>query len=197
MKVAILGAPGSGKSRVANAIRKQLGDDWRVVDKYVDHLQKRTGLPYGFDADFPQNIQVMSARWIGEIEAARQDFSSITCGSIYETLAYTLAIGFPNPTSEAEMVVQVKYIDTLYRFLGAMEDTTADYDLMFYLPYKTPPDDPWCVILDQKIPEILESEFKRVYTLTGTHKGKVNAAFEKIREVQEILAVTSRPAASE
>lgn len=194
MKVALLGAPGSGKTRVANALALKLnepGDSWtwKVVDKYVERLRKRTDLPYDYRADFPQNFQVMTERWVAEAQALKDYENTITCGSIYETLAYTLAVQFPSPRSESEMLAQTEYLNVCYRFLGAMEDTTADYDLLFYLPYKQM-EDSWHGIVDQKIPQVLEAEFRRAYTLSGTTKERVNAALEKIEEVSALQSAS-------
>lgn len=191
MRVGLIGAPKSGKTRVANAMAARLDkESWKVVDKYVDRLAKRTGLPYDYQADFPGNVSVMCERWNAEHEALKGYPNIITCGTLYETLAYTLAIEFPQPQSEAEMVAQVQYLDVNYRFLGAMEDTTTNYDLLFYLPYKEK-QSTWHGIIDQKIPDILETEFRRAYTLTGTTKEKVNAALEKISDIREIKSAST------
>lgn len=193
MKVALLGAPGSGKTKLANALIGRLnGGDftWQTVDHYITKLVKRTGLPYDYKADFPQNVAVMTERWNAEAQARKHYANTITCGTIYETYAYALAVNFPRATSETQLIAQVEYLDVCWRFLGAMEDTTADYDLLFYLPLKDPNSDTWHGVIDQKIPEILEAEFRRAYTLSGTTKERVNAALEKIEEVRAVQSAS-------
>lgn len=203
MKVALLGAPSAGKTRVANGLISRLNGGnftWQTVDHYVTKLAKRTGLPYDYKADFPQNFAVVAERWNAEAQARKNYENTITCGTIYDTYAYALAVEFPRPHTEAQMVAQAEYMDICWRFLGAMEDVTADYDLLFYLPYKDPvPEsapivDRWHAVVDQKIPEVLEAEFRRAYTLSGTTKERVNAALEKIEEVRAFQSAAS-PAA--
>lgn len=194
MKVALLGAPGAGKTDIAKRLARALNRDndghkWITIDGYVDRLAQRTGRVYGEHAGFPHNIQVMAERWTLEAEASNKGLNTITCGTIYETIIYAARIvaGW-TPSTENELMSQGMYADVCMRFLGAMEDTTFNYDVMFYLPWTQErvdsADRDWNMVVNSKIPEVLDAEFKAAITLTGTPRQKVTNALEKIRFIR-------------
>lgn len=209
MKVAILGAPGSGKTAVAKAIARRFNkpledgfgtvagpeDYWKVVDGYVDTLAKHTGLAYGMSADWPMNVQIMGHRWEREAEAVKDGSNAICVGTIYETLVYATTyslISMRRPRNEQEMLAQSDYNTAMMAFAGAMENTTVDYDLMFYLPLESE-ERTWQSVVDLKIPEVLDAFFRRAYTLTGTTREKADAATEAIREVRRVTEAPDAP----
>src|ERR1035437_4633844 len=153
MKVALLGAPGAGKTTVAKRLaaalnreerlryeaehpdeqkRKSGSATWKVIDGYVEHLAHRTGCLYGHNGDYSHNLQVMAERWTLEAEALNKGYSTITCGSIYETILYSSLKEFM-PITEQEIVMGRDYMQTTMRFFGWMENQTYNYNELFYL----------------------------------------------------------------
>lgn len=199
MKVALLGAPGSGKTKVAQAISRRLNalagdrpeEHWAVVDGYVDRLAKRTGFPYGVEADWPMNVQVMGHRWEAEAHAVKDGNNAICCGTMYETMVYGSIYSLTTirqPHTEREMLQVSEYHAALMSFMGAMENTTMDYTVMFYLPYEGE-EHSWEAVVDAKLDGVLEAFYRKAYTLTGSTREKADAAAEAIREIQRVTTV--------
>lgn len=183
MKVALLGAPGSGKTRVANALARKLGKNWRVVDGYVDRLAETTGWPYGADVSFDsyrQQLEVVSQRWVLEDQASHRGHHTITCGSIFESIIYTSAFStrLAQMEDEAQLIRENFATQCIMSLLGVMATRDFDYDALFFLPLESPTPGEWSSVVNAKLPEVLEGQFKYAVTLTGTHKLKVTRAFE-------------------
>jgi hypothetical protein len=210
MKIALLGAPSSGKTKVAKAIARRMneydldgapdrsrGHDryWAVVDGYVERLAKRSGLTYGVEADWPMNVQVMGHRWEAEAHAVKDGSNAICCGTIYETMVYGnihSLLNMRQPATEREMLAVSEYHAAMMSFMGAMENTTVDYDVMFYLPFEGD-SHTWEGVVDAKIDGVLEAFYRKAYTLPGTTKEKADAATEAIREIQRVTTVPPTP----
>lgn len=208
MKIALLGAPGSGKTKFAAKLATAYANDVptsfrvldarknnkpgmkpKVIDKYVDKLVETTGFEYGIHATYPQNFQILFQRWTLEQVAANQGYDTITCGSIYETILYT-AIRF-----NSESMVQVNSSkDNLeselmgraaMQALGTFEQTTTGYDLLFFLPYdgKTllEKGKSYDTVVDKKLPEVVAGYFRNLHPLEGTEKEKVKRARDIIQ----------------
>jgi hypothetical protein len=186
MKIALIGAPGAGKSEIATRLSRNLNRDhkgkWKVIDGYVDRLAERTGCEYGRDADYTHNAQVMCERWTLEAEALHQGFSTITCGSIYETILWSALLNSLDPPDEQQLIAAIDYARMCMTFFGAMEKVTFNYNCLFYVPwdaerkYHT-----WDAVINAKLPEVLEGQFRYAVRLTGTTRQKVANALETIR----------------
>lgn len=178
MKIALLGAPGSGKSKLAQSFGRKLG--WHVVDGYVDKLQKQTGLAYSNETSFAEEIQVLGARWAAE-DAARSKYpNTITCGTIYESLIYASSI-LPWAVNEQTMLEDQVYIQTMMGAFGAMAMKTFDYHGLFYLPWEDGHDEhSWGAVVNKQIPQVLNGLGLAYVTLTGTNKQKVERVTELI-----------------
>lgn len=184
MKIALIGAPGSGKSAVATKIAKELEGKTKIVDKYVEGLETKTGFAFGRLATIPQNFQVVFDRWTREQTAAKSYDNVITCGTVYETTIYTAIHAHQSQTTEKDMLKHLE-AQAAMQVLVNVEQTTLEYDLLFYLPY-----DPksalaaghsYDTLVNVKIPEVLDGYFRPWQSLTGTNKEKVKRAAEVIR----------------
>lgn len=180
MKLAVLGAPGANKTKFAQSLARKLNgpEKWTVVDGYVDKLKKQTGLDFGAQTNFVQEIEVLGARWAAEDEAYKNDANSITCGTIYETIIYASNQSKLYAPTEDELIKEQIYIQTMMHAFGALEQMTFDYHALIYLPREGKFDRDWSEVVDAKIPEVLEGFGKHPATLRGTHKQKVDRAIE-------------------
>src|ERR1700733_12132818 len=104
MKVALLGPPGSGKTKIANRLRKLLDGQWKVVDNYIDTLVRRTGQPFGVNVNYYGHLAAITARMVAEWEAENKGLNTITCGSIFESIIYAATMQFM-PLDETYMLL--------------------------------------------------------------------------------------------
>jgi hypothetical protein len=198
VKVSLLGAPNSGKSKFARSLARRLNREceqkWKVIDGYVDSLAKQTGRTYGDVYDrraFPLNIQVLAERWRLEDEATNLGFHTITCGSIYETIIYAAAQGVPIATaSDEQWMLNETYIaQTMMSALALLSELRFDYSMMFYLPlsksddWLKESDRDWSTVVDAKLSEVLEGQGRWARILEGTDKVKLYDAIEIIRRL--------------
>lgn len=185
IKLALMGAPGAGKSVIAKRLALNLNRDktdrkWKVIDDYVPSLIKRTGRSYGSDADYPHNVQIMCERWTLEAEALHHGFSTITCGSIYETIIYAAMLHTVAPADEDEVMQSYESARINMQFLGLMEAATLSYNMLFYVPWDKS-EHTWEAVVNAKIPEVIDAYGKIAAHLTGTPRQKVADALQIIR----------------
>src|SRR5208282_1202243 len=185
MKIALLGAPGSGKSKLAVSIAKTLrkdGEQWTIVDDYIDNLKKSTGYEFDFFATYAQNFQILFRRWTEEQNAEHTypDTNLITVGSPYETILYTaLKVNATLTMKEATPLAQLQG-QVAMQALGLFEAPISNYDLMFFLPYDAPTrlekGKSYDTVIDVQLPEIVGGYYKYLATLDGNHKAKTKRA---------------------
>lgn len=196
MKIGILGAPESGKTafakKLAGALVPALGARPKIVDGYVERLSARTGYEFGHFASYPQNLQVQLERWTREQEATVQHGDIITCGTIYETNIYCAIKGFHAEAYEQDQkVADFLQLRATMAALGMLESSTFDYDALFYLPYDPQKviekDNTWDLVVDRKVPEVLEGYFKSAVELHGPVKEKVEFARDIITALKADL----------
>lgn len=196
MKIAFLGAPGAGKTRLARKVIRMLnklpeapGGNWTIVDGYVDDLTKTTGLPFGADSNFPQNLSVLGKRWMEEVGQTYRGNSTITCGSLYETVIYSTFITLNDMETESEIVSRNAFNQLMMQTLGALEVSTYDYDAIFYLPWSADRrslEHSWDAVVDAKLPEVLDGFSKVYFTLDQkTQKAKADRVIDVIGKIYE------------
>lgn len=195
MKVALLGAPGSGKTKIAGRIARRLNTEaksWVVVDGYVDNLRKRTDRQFGPVSDLEDNLMVLSERRIKEDEAVLKQLHTITCGTIYETVIYSAAQSMliPGLADEGWMLEETQIAQITMQALGILERRTFDYDALFYLPLHKDPEAEftWDDVVDAKLGEVLEGFNRLAIVLDGTDRQKVDRATEVIRTIITAIA---------
>lgn len=187
MKIALLGAPESGKTKLAKAVARK-AEGFGIVDNYVDKLSKLTGGVYGSSTSFPAEIEVLGARWAAEDHAANKHEHVITCGTIYESIIYASSIQ-PWALNEHTLMGDQVYIATVMGALGALATKTVDYTCLFYLPWEgRDHDHSWHAVVNAKLPEVLQGFGVPYVTLTGTHKEKVERVTGIISQILAALA---------
>jgi hypothetical protein len=192
MKIAIIGAPESGKTVLAKRLLSRLnkdGGNYRLIDGYVEKLIKRTGLAYSHFATYPMNFQVLFERWTQELDAANTGYDTITCGSIYETTVYCALHNIRDTGIIPNAQDTLAYIEgkAMMDAISFFHFGTVDYDHIFRLPYTeeklAAKSDDWDVVIDQKLPEVLEGSFQFATVLEGTLKEKADIAINIIKAI--------------
>jgi hypothetical protein len=173
MKIAILGAPGSGKTEVAGALADKFGNSYTaIVDEYVDKLSVETNVAFGHVGGFLGNLQVAFERLRCEQMADTYNADHIiTCGTLVETTLYTRLY--------AEARVEVAPKDEIHRELaratnaammyGQLVWDTWRYDYVFVNPLpEEKVDDSWDSILNNDLISGLEAFFIQHQVLKPT-----------------------------
>lgn len=197
MKIGVLGAPGAGKTKFASGLAKQLGIKHRdqsvkVVDGYVQNLQKRTGLALGPWASYAENMMIAGNRESARL--VKKADNQITVGTIMDTMVYCMVhsdVVFHNDTMERRRLVYEQTTQVVDG-LKLWYTQTWDYDLCFWLSGDYGPHDRSIITqfhrtLDQAYTPVLESFYvPNVFGLDGEVKERVGIASEVIREFEAI-----------
>ena len=157
MKLAVLGAPGSGKTPFADDLTQLLEDPdnpFYMIDDYVRDLQVTGGLEYGLFGSHVDDMQVVFKRREYEL-VVDAEHSSITCGTVLDSTAHCFARAEDAARNRREVGIQAERLRTIAGTFGLLYTETWDYDYAFYLPYTG--DDPYSRLLDQSLREILRT----------------------------------------
>lgn len=210
LRIAIIGAPGSGKSTFAKALATKLRAEKdevkrqtvKVVDGYMDSLIKRTGYAFDIFATYPQNLQILFERWTREQEAEKDGCDTlITVGSLYETILYTGLRVNSELALKADKTIQMQGRVSM-EMLGVIQSLVATHDLLLFLPYTSKllaeKGRSYDVAINEKLPEVLAGYFRPITPLAGTTKTKVQDALIAIKSIEawktENAAVDDQPA---
>lgn len=202
MKIALLGAPDSGKGKFARKLARVMARDEifqkpAIIDGYVDDLRQKTGQAYDFSANYSENFQVIFHRRTQEETATHQGKDTITCGTIYETLVYCgihslILSDLKQNTYEENIKAKASF-----KMLGQLEHEMYDYEAIFFLPYDEPTiinkGRSYDMVIDYKLKETLEGFKKECVILNESDKENVKYAYEIVRAIRqnEILAATA------
>lgn len=183
MKIALLGAPKSGKSKFAKALAKELADvaELKVIDNYVNKLSKRSDTAMSHFASYIPNLMVATERVALE-NAAGDNF--ITCGTIFDTISYTVLHGRAASKFADEAQAEAARASATLGAMGMLVADTFKYDYAFYLPYKKDKDD-WNGDLNRLIPLMVEQHYYYVTSLDGTLEENVDLATTVIRKLEK------------
>src|SRR4051794_23575309 len=91
MRIGIIGAPESGKTKFAHELSELLEQNtvpFCVVDEYVNELRDETGLEYGSFGSHVDDLQVAFKRREWELNAILHMSNSITVGTILDSTAH-------------------------------------------------------------------------------------------------------------
>lgn len=178
MKIGLIGAPGSGKSNLAEAIYDTLG--LQIIDGYVDALEARSGYVLGRHGSYVMNIAVGIERHLREQEISD---GFVTCGTMLDTVTYE-AVKVQIAPDEADHRRMTGGLVTL----GCMVEDMTDYDHLFLLahapePGEEDPDD-FASTVARGLEEAV-TIFDVSYTLLeGAFEDRVRAVFAHLREVK-------------
>lgn len=135
MKIALVGAPNSGKTELAQQLQEKL-ENSKIVDDYIPALEQRSDVALGHFGTYIGNIQSALARWEAERIAAKDAENLICCGTIIETCVYAAINGLIqfNASGPIERPQMDQRSQIALMLLGVVALDTVDYDHLFYLP---------------------------------------------------------------
>lgn len=199
LKIALVGAPSSGKTALALALRDTLG--YEVIDDYIAGIEERSDNSLGHFASYLGNLQAAIGRWEAERRAHREaqgdNGAFITCGSIIETLVYNgvQALVQAHADSEAMTLRAIqndKRSSLSMILLGIITHDTWDYDHAFYLPL---PDDASDEdkLVDKYIIETAETVDIQLTTLPLTTEAQLPVVLQEVLENEKAVGRELRP----
>lgn len=177
-RIAIVGAPGSGKSdlayEIADYLQLERGMSVEVVDKYIENWSNYTDIAPGEFATYIGNMQIAMERLNSEqaTEAVlRKDEGSddrkvlITCGTILETLvyqcfnAYCLAVKYQDGKSTERISSNIRSnVTNQWLTLLKIDSWRYDKALWISLPEeKKTEDNAVATVIDRYILEAAEA----------------------------------------
>jgi ABC-type dipeptide/oligopeptide/nickel transport system ATPase component len=134
MKIALIGAPGSGKSELADALTQKLDGSVAIIDDYVEAIARdESGLCTGICASYISNLYILLGRYARERKVQDKADHSITCGTMIETAVYA-TLNAVKGQREADWV----RVTNLMGIFGSFKNDTYDYDHVFLLPLENP-----------------------------------------------------------
>lgn len=140
MKIGILGAPGSGKTRFANELQQEFHDTipigeggvTYVLDGYVGELRNNTGREYGEFGDFVDDLQVVFKR--REWELTWRDARTITCGTVLDSVIHNFLRTEAPAKERYEVGLHLERLKSVAATFGLLYMDLWDYDYAFFLP---------------------------------------------------------------
>lgn len=151
-RIAIIGAPKSGKSDLALEVEKSILGGHptikkvHVVDDYIPAWQSRTGMAVGEFGTYIVNSQIALERLNVEEQALNiyqdaklDDLLLITCGSLIETVVYhsfnSYCLALHNGSDQPSGAMQGDpRAHTTMQWLTLLKADTWKYDKVFYTP---------------------------------------------------------------
>ena len=130
--IALVGAPGSGKTELANDIvETEQFQDHVVIDNYAQTTSTYTNLALGPYATYVGNYLVAADRLRREVRAIKHNEDHIVCGTLIETAVYmSMRGGLDNVGGSSE----ANRIAAFMQMLGMLFNDVGGYDKIFYLP---------------------------------------------------------------
>ena len=142
MKIAIIGAPGAGKSELGWTLQDALDgggdpDKWICLDEYAEEACDEIDYAPGTAGGYIANLAVALSR-IG-MERTSSFENTITCGTLLETSVYS-AMDFEITSKyqgEDEILNNTRRVEAVLKTLACLYADSFDYDLVFYLPARS------------------------------------------------------------
>jgi GTPase SAR1 family protein len=142
IKVALVGAPKSGKTRLANKLKKS--DGFEVVDNIPQKFSKATDLVVEPGVDYRIDLALLGLRYLEYNKAAHKDKSFVMTTTYLDSLAYSgyafERMDYERIVSSPDPVESLLDIDTNPHYFCTVIESKiiADswlFDKTIYLPY--------------------------------------------------------------
>lgn len=147
--IALLGAPGSGKTELAFRLSDTFDGSTRVIDGYADYAVEDGEYEIGLNGGYMASMSIAIARYNEERIAGHKTKPDlmITCGTVIETAVYT-AMHFERSltlkNTDEEKMEEAKRFQGCTSMLAVMFMDMFKYERAFYLPsLSKPEDDRW------------------------------------------------------
>jgi energy-coupling factor transporter ATP-binding protein EcfA2 len=140
MRIALIGAPGSGKSELAKALEDKLDGDVGIVDDYMDEVQEYSRFVLDEHATYIGNLYILLGRYAKE-RLIEEEVKSccdhlISCGTLVETTVYT-SLEAVNHQDDVHWV----RVQNMMNIIGTFFQDTWRYDHTFVLQLPNPDTD--------------------------------------------------------
>lgn len=147
MKIAVLGAPGAGKTEFAGRLAAELQSPedktmtFLTLDDVVEVLRTKTGQEYGMLSNHIDDLTIVFKRLEWETHWSRLGRNTITVGTVLDSAAHNFARAEVVKDEEAPLT-QIK-LQAIAATFGMLYTDTWDYDYAFLLedlsdPYGEP-----------------------------------------------------------
>jgi energy-coupling factor transporter ATP-binding protein EcfA2 len=147
--IALIGAPGSGKTTLAHAVRDAIVRDdgtceecftpVEIIDKYAEWVSHHGDYAVGYDGGYMTNIAISTERYNRERRALQRAKTVITCGTVLESAIY-LALNFEaraqyrEGLSQDDQLQEARRIESTLKMMACIYMDTFKYRKVFYLP---------------------------------------------------------------
>jgi hypothetical protein len=176
--IAIIGAPTSGKTDLANELAQKIDGDVLVIDNYVKEIEQEADLVLGMEATYIGNLYVVLGRYARERHAfLEKPEAIITCGTLIESSVYATlqAVG---RQSDAHWVRIANFMNSL----GSFYQDTWRYTDIFHLPLGNPTPESNEERVDAATKMAIQAFGVNAVELNGD--GKVERAVESFSELE-------------
>lgn len=192
MRIAILGAPGSGKTELAEALKPKLEGKTQIIDNYVEQIGAECDLAMGGEATYIGNLYVALGRYARERKARGCGCYAniITCGTLIESSVYATLNAMTGMSKPDEQSANWTRITNFMNILGSIYQDTVlaegeGYDQAYVLSHVIKNQDPVAEQVDKSLFMALNT-FNFAYTpLEGSLDQKLEAILADLEDEHE------------
>lgn len=131
MKIALIGAPKTGKTKLGKQIAKD--ENLTLIDNLPQNLSRRTGIAVGFPSDY--RIEIMLAAKRLEEMLVNWENDVLMTTTILDSLAYGRIRQITQEETEVDDFEKAKIYNMVELWYHGMLNT-FNFDKVIFLPYK-------------------------------------------------------------